>query len=675
MGSAQAQTTSHDPKLETVVVSGEKRSEADHAKQAQQAIAGAASVISGEDVARGRTSTTEDILAFQPGVFAQAAGGTGAVKISIRGSGVQTSPGYFREGIKFLYDGIPITGPGGTPDEMLNATAVDYTEVLYGANAYKYTALSLGGAINFVTHTGYSSPGSTLHFELGSFGHRKYAFSQGGTHGNADYFVAVQRDERKGFQDGTYNEGKDVVANFGYQFNERLSTRLLLRYREEKYSSGATMTLAQLKDDATANRVISARKKRGSTLIGSSTSYTFDDDSKLELLLGHHNYPHVNNWRYSLQPAYWEWTDFSTTLRYSRYDDRLFGLPSNTTITFSDTRNLSGNARTYNRDTRAFLNHVRYTGSSDTVLAIGNELQLNDRYWLNSGLSLINVRRDVRVPYSASPNLTIFTQEVKRSDSYVAPRLGLRYQLTADAQLFGNISRSIDPPSSWALGGSSTTYVRPLRPQQATTLEVGIKGRQGIFDGSLALYRSWVEDELLTVVLAQATATTEALVIKANASDTIHQGIEAGLSARLWEGTRGDSLTLRQAYTFNDFYYRDDNLYGRNALPGLPESTYQAELQYQHPQGFYAGINVRSASRYYVDYANSLKVPSYTLWGARLGYEAPSQRYKVFLDLRNLTDEDYVTATTPSYDLGGADSTVYYPGDGFGAFTGVTVKF
>lgn len=150
-------------------------------------------------------------------------------------------------------------------------------------------------------------------------------------------------------------------------------------------------------------------------------------------------------------------------------------------------------------------------------------------------------------------------------------------------------------------------------------MEFGIRGGHGIFDGSLTVYRSWIQKELLSVVVRQASATQDQLVATSNGSKTIHQGLEAGLNALLWEGRNGDSVTLRQAYTFNDFHYRDDATFGDNQLPSLPRQVYQAELQYRQDSGFYAQLNARAASSYYVDFANTLSAPSYTVWGRRWG--------------------------------------------------------
>lgn len=674
-GMAQAADEGSDARLATVVVEGSKASEVEKARVELEKVAGAARVVDNQEVERGRAQNAEDVLALQPGVFAQATSGTGANKISIRGSGLNTFYQGYVMGIKFLYDGLPITGPGGTQEDLLNMAAVDRTEVLYGANAFSHTALSLGGAINFITHTGRTSPGAYARLDFGPFGYRKQQLSYGGVSGDTDYYISVLHNERDGYQDDTPNKGRDFIANFGHTFNPKLDTRLTIRYREEKLLNGSTLTKAQIKDDPTHNRLLSDRRKDGTTLIGSKTTYRFDDDSRLEIGLGVNDYPLLNGWRYAATAQDWRSTDVNTVLRYLRTDDRLFGLPSDTTLTFSDTRLVRGDVKGYRRSDWQKVRYTDYSGSRDTIFALGNELHLDDQYTLSTGLSLINIDRTARIKYSNTANTSTFPDNVSYNEWHVAPRIGLSYQLNPSVQLFGNVSRSIDPPVTWQHGSTANAYLRPLDPQKGTTVEFGVRGSVGIFDGSLSVYRSWITDELLTVIITPATQTTDAVTANANASDTIHQGIEAGLDTRLWESARGDQVILRQAYTFNDFFYRDDDEFGSNELPSLPRHYYQAELQYRHPAGFYAGVNLCTASSYYVDYANTLKAPSYTLWGAKVGYDDPGERWSVYLDARNLTDEHYVTAANTAYDLRGVDSPNFYVGDGFGVYAGISYRF
>lgn len=676
------QSDSQEPKLGTVVIQGARQqAPVEQAKAKVEEIAGGASVVDNAEVEKGRSANLEDVLALQPGVYAQSAGND-AIKISIRGSGANASPGYFREGTKFLFDGLALTGPGGTPYELLDTAGTSHTEVLRGANAFEYGALSLGGAINMVTHTGKTSPGHYARLEFGSFGWRKQQLSTGGEIDNGDYYLSLSNYEREGYQDYSFSKAKGVVGNFGYRFTPDLETRLIVRYRTEHHENSATLTKAQLKDDPTQTNPLNpiqkaTADKHGSTWIGSKTTYRLDDDSKVEFGLVYHNYPQVLSERSSVNPNFWSWRDINTSLRYLRSDQVFGGRQSDTTLSLSNTTHLAAAVKTYNGTTGALLKDTDYGGSSDSVIALGNELELTERLWLSSGLSLVNVRRDIDVTFSDRVNTSGLPAHYTRDNWSLAPRLGLRYYLTPDIQLFGNVSRSIDPPSSWShsQSGPTNNFAKPLVEQKANTVELGIRGRQGIFEGSLSVYRSWIKQELLNVEIVAAAPGRPAVNSTSNSSPTIHQGVELGLNTQLWEGDAGDEVVLRQSYTFNDFHYENDDRFSANELPGLPRHIYQAQLQYQHPSGFYAGLNVNSVSRAAVDYANSFYAPSYTLFGARLGYEAPDDRWSVYLDLKNLTDEKYATAISPLYDVAGVDSRGLYPGDGFGAFTGVSFRF
>lgn len=678
LGSFALPLHAEDAKLATVVVQGSDQPEQQAAREELRKVAGATALIDNAKVEQGRAANAEDVLALQPGIFAQSTSGTTGNKISIRGSGLGVFYGGNSLGIKYLYDGLPVTGVAGTHEDQLNLVGVDHTEVLYGGNAFTYTATSLGGAINFVSKTGYTDPGTTLKFEAGSYGYRRREISTGGVAGNADFHFTAVSDERDGFQDNTPNHHQYYVGNFGYYFNDKLDTRFFLRFGQGSLYNGGTLTLRQLKDDPSQAGAVSKRKATGTMVMGNKTTYTLDDGSVLEFGLQHNRYPLQVNYN-TLTPSLWRYTDINTSVRYLRKGDTLFGKPSDTTIALSDVRLVKGSARYYSgpREDRAYTEKARYNDSHDSVLALGNELQLADDTWLVSGLSLINITRDVSLPYRSDVDPTHTRDSVRYDKWFAAPRLGFRYQLNPEVQLFGNVTRSVDGPAVWNYQGGDvgTRYISPRKAQTGTTAELGLRAHHGIFDASLAVYRSWIKDEILSTVIEQATSSTPAIIGWANASPTIHQGIEAGLDTRLWEGNGGDVLSLRQALTLSRYYYRHDSDFGDNKLPGLPESVYQAQLHYQAHSGFYASLDVRSSSNYYVDYANTLKAPSYTLFGAKFGYEAPSKRWSLYLDLRNLTNEKYVTAVSNSYDLQGQDSAVFYPGDGFSVYSGVSYHF
>ena len=60
----------------------------------------------------------------------------------------------------------------------------------------------------------------------------------------------------------------------------------------------------------------------------------------------------------------------------------------------------------------------------------------------------------------------------------------------------------------------------------------------------------------------------------------------------LAQGPSPDRLWLNFAYTFSDFHFDNDPLFGNNELPGAPRHFLRAELLYKHPSGVFFGPNV-----------------------------------------------------------------------------------
>ncbi|MGE8294970.1 MAG: TonB-dependent receptor family protein [Pseudomonas sp.] len=677
--------------LEALQVSGVQRSAVETAREDLAQVPGATNLVDMSKVEQGRVAGVADVLAYQPGVYAQSPGNEG-VKISVRGSGINRGPGSHASGTHILLDGLPLTGSGGTPYELLEPLWISRAEILRGANGFDRGSLALGGAIDYITHTGHTAPKLQLRYEAGSRGYQKRSIASGQVLGDFDYYLALTDSETDGYQDHSSGKGKGFAGNFGYRLNENLETRLYLRYRETEHEVPGRLTKAQIEHDpraAAANnlRIDAYRDQPGSTWIANKTTWHIDDDSTLVAGLAYHHYPmdivensSPNGNTYRVRVDY---SDVSGTLNYSRRHT-LFGLDSTTTFGWRTTANLPSSKSKENAALPITVGGTAYPAGtlmrayehlgSDTVLHIGNELELTPDLWLTSGLALIHTRREVQVTWPATDD------KLDESTWDYAPRIGLRYQLNPNVQLFGNISRSVEPPHAWSMiwssplrfpAGNQPYSTRqstpiPMDNQTATTFEVGGRGESALGQWELTYYYSQVRHELLTVEIEPN------VFAESNASPTVHQGIEAGLTSLLWQGSAAGALSLRQAYTFSDFHYRDDDEFGDNRLPGLPRHYYQAELRYDHPSGFYAGLNTQYASRVAVDYANSYYADAYATFGATLGYASPKDDWQAWLDLRNLTDKRYAATVTPGYNDNGADVARSTPGEGFAVYTGIS---
>lgn len=672
--------------LDAVKVSAKGVAAKDAAQADVSAVPGGAALIDQERVEQGRVATNQDVLAYQPGVYALAAGGADGLKINIRGSGINRGTNYFRSGVYFLFDGLPVSGPSGSPFELFEPLGLSYTEVLKGANGFDRGSLALGGAIDYVSLTGREASPLELRYELGSFGYHKRQLSSGQALGNFDYYVSLTDGRSDGYQAHSASRNHGVAANVGWQITPDLETRLYLRYREVKFDNAGSVTLEQaLQDPRAANPSATVydwdRNHPGTTWIGSKTTWRIDDDQSLEFGLTYHDYPLATNWWVVHET--WAFRDVSATINYTRRG-QWFGRDSVTRLGLVSTYNLDSSSHSYSNslaDTGYAIGTLRsarkYDGSSDSVLHASNELALRPDLWLTTGLSLLYTERKAQITYP----ITAETQPIYRRDHLdYAPRLGLRYEPRAGLQVYGNLSRSVEPPNAWAMVGGNyfasgiatglASGVMDLKNQTATTAEIGSRGEATLGQWDVSLYRAAVRNELLSVVIADRNGA--AVTEETNASATTHQGVEASLHSTLWENAGGQRLSARQAYSFSDFHYDHDAVFGSNRLPGIPRHYYQGELRYDHPAGYYAGLNTWIGSPISIDYADTRRTPGYAIYGANLGFNAPSGRWSAYLDLHNLTDKHYVAIVSPGYDDAGTDQARVTPGEGFAVYAGFT---
>lgn len=677
--------------LAPLQVTSTELSEGEAAQAQLKQVPGGTNYVDMASVEQGRVSSNEDVLKYQAGIYAKAANNEG-VKISIRGSGINRGPGSHASGLYETIDGLPLTGPGGTPYELKDPLWLSRVEVLRGANGFDRGTLALGGAVNYVTRTGYDAPKLRVRYEAGSHGYAQREISSGQVLGDADYYISLTDTDYDGFQQQSAGSGKGVAANFGYRFNPDLETRFYLRYRETANDSPGKLTRQQIEHSPRAANALnltrdSKRLQPGSTWIANKTTLQLDDNSRIEAGLVYHDYPmDLREGTNRLKVAY---TDISGTLNYIR-QDTLLGRDSKTTVGLRTTQGLPNNGvseyvRVPAGATAGFAPGTKtrdysYLGS-DTVLHVSNDLELLPDLWLTTGLAAIYTRRETEVTYPETH------APLSTHDWDYAPRVGLRYDFNPQLQVYGNLSRSVEPPHAWSMiWGSNKFFAKDvnnpasglaregveLQNQTATTLEVGGRGEAWFGQWDLALYHSLVRHELLSVETQAATPNLSQVVAESNASPTIHQGLELSLTSPLWEGGNTGRLALRQAYTYSNFHYRDDPRFGDNTLPGIPKHYYQAQVRYSHPSGFFSSLNGEYSSRVAVDYANSYYARAYGLLGATVGYDAPKHDWQTWVDLRNLTNQRYANTVTPGYDDHGKDMARSTPGDGMGVYAGVS---
>lgn len=256
----------------------------------------------------------------------------------------------------------------------------------------------------------------------------------------------------------------------------------------------------------------------------------------------------------------------------------------------------------------------------------------------------------------------------------INPRAGLIYQLTPEAELFANVSKLYEAPTTYELEDDACGCDASLDAMQGTVLEIGTRGRQTLGTASqwhwdLAVYYAQLKD----VILSKDDPTAPGTSLSTNVDDTVHAGLEAVIGASFALDPEGvHRIEPLMNLTVNEFSFDDDPIYGNNELPAAPGYAIRGEILYRHTNGFFFGPTFDVVDARYADFSNSYTVDSYHLLGLRTGYT--QERWEVFGEIRNLTDEDYI-AMFSVRDSAGPTDAILTPGEPRSAYVGVKLRF
>jgi iron complex outermembrane receptor protein len=712
-------------KVNDVVVRGHTAAQAAQARLNK--IPGGVSIVSSAQVSRGRAQSNADLLKLQPGVIAAAtgAGGFDSVKVSIRGSGVNNGVGYFRNGIKYEFDDLPVTTPSGTPYELFDPQGLNYTEILRGDNAFTTGALALGGTINYVTNTGRTAPYTELRTEFGSFGYVKGMAATGGVVGPWDYYIMVTGERQDGFQQQSQANAQHLAINLGYQINSNIETRIYLRVGREFFENPGALTRGQLESNPsqaslTSLETDSKRLQPGSELIGDVTKIRLDDTQNIELGLAYQNFPIVIEEPTTSAPidAKWNYGNVAAQVKYTNNAD-LFGHGNALTLAgywsddiYGDAQEIAtANAGTYPFGTsyngtaipattyfgikgltKGLLYQTKFNGSTDAIALISNDFEAIHNVWLTLGGGFVAVPRNLSIAGVTGVEANaVSSSSYSQTDERLIPRLGLRWDVDPELQLFTSYGSNVEPREDWSgtygpfsgtVAEFPTYNILNLKPQFANTFEIGLRGRHGIFQGSADFYDASVRDELLTIY--DPTLLINSTI---NAPPATHEGVESALDTLLWQDGSGpwdssdasrSKLHFAQTYNWSNFHFDGDPTFHNNQEPGIPEHYYQGELGFDRPSGFYANFDVTYSSSVWVDYLNTFKTAPYTVFGLTVGWQQPradKKGWQVSFSINNLLNTPYAVAVAPVYSAGGQDVANEYPGNGFGVYSAVDYKF
>lgn len=658
---AAAQSQSADATtLDRIQVLGEQNRSATvddlaRAKRRLAQRAGATGVIDADAYREKRNATLADALGYAPGVFVQPRFGAEEARLSIRGSGLQRT--FHGRGIELLQDGSPLNlADGGFDFQAVEPLAARYVEVYRGANALEYGAATLGGAIDFVSPTGYAAAPATLRIEGGSFGYLRGQAAFAGHSERTDGYLSLTGLRQDGFRDHAEQENYRLFGNAGFKFGETWEGRVYATHVDTRSQLPGNLTLAEAQADPTlaAPGNLASDQRRDYRLDRVAAKLAWTPSAAGTLLLSAY-YADKSLHHPIFQVLEQESQDAGMDVRWR--GESMLGGHRNLLIAgiafvqgdIDDDRfvNVAGRA---GARTNAFVQRAR-----NAKAYIENQTWLDDRWVVSLGAQALRSQRRSDDRYITGGRDESFDADY----AGFSPKLGVRYVVDDGLQWYANLSRSLEPPSFGELSGGPG--VTPVDAQRGTSAELGVRIDRERLSLDAALYRARIDDELLA--LNDAAGNPLGTV---NAKRTLHQGLELGLGWRIAEAWAWSANYLR-----NDFRFDGDPVYGDNDLAGVPAQQLRSELRWRPHERFYVAPNVEWVARdYYIDHANTFHAPGYAVAGLRVGGDW-QEGWKWFVDARNLQDKRWIASTGVVANAGGRDGRNFLPGEGRSIYVGL----
>ncbi|HEX2854389.1 MAG TPA: TonB-dependent receptor [Opitutaceae bacterium] len=242
------------------------------------------------------------------------------------------------------------------------------------------------------------------------------------------------------------------------------------------------------------------------------------------------------------------------------------------------------------------------------------------------------------------PTPQVFT--LSRKSSALLPKLGFSYNASRDTNFFATAGAGYKPGGYSGFTGNRA--LAAFGPERTKTLEAGVT--QTAPDKSLAATVRLFYYDITGYQIERSFATSaiadDYLVVNAPRARSLGGELEltwkpaAGLTVAVDLGAT--QVTLRE---FRDPY--TGATYSGNQAPYVPTCDLNVRIDYQHPSGWFGGVETTTNGRTYYTEAEDpmFGQQRVTLVGAHVGFTSGRFRVRAYGD--NLTEEDYYSAITP----------------------------
>lgn len=646
--------------------------------------------IDRQDTIANRPATSiGSVLVNSPGVTVRQGNGARDVVVSIRGNNAR-SVGVLKNMV-VLEDGFVLTQPDGASRfDLADPRAYSRIDVFRGPQSALFGNYATGGAIALRTRTGREIDGYEYGVDAGSFGALSNVFAVGKASGPFEISLFASDVRGNGYQDHSSYDTQTInlLASYNPTPDDRFTLKVinntlqadlaarssLAQYRINPYQRGCAAVATAAPGCTFNNLFVNGAFGARVPITADEGGFGRHDRRSFGGLRWEHDFDALTTWRTQIsvdernfnQPVYTNayrgsFPSVNVLTDLTRRGD-LFGLPATGYIALAynslDSRSVTYNLAPYGGPRLGALIGDQGAVQENLGGRARVELALSDRWTAVAGISAEHTTiagRNLAYSYAAS-GVTRTVADANRDFLNTAPELALVYRPSEAWQIRARAATGYTTPAA------SNLFVTPaglpgnntqLKTQENLGFDLGLDWTPlPNLSVSLTGFYEFFRNELVS-----QSPGAGLLAYTFNAPASEHRGIEFGATYEFAPGWRATA-----AYGFNDQLYtkyREQISAGAitrtfdragNRIPGVPANQLLARIGYDVPSGPLAGLGafVETVFQddFYIDNANFLKAPGYTIVNANIHYETEltggyAKRLNLYFEVRNLFDTVY----------------------------------
>jgi iron complex outermembrane receptor protein len=637
--------------MEEVVVTGTRYEER------VEKIPANVTIIDEKAIKNSNAVSVPDLLRSEEGITVTDTLGNGkTAEVDLRGFG-ETGP----YNTLVLVDGrrvneIDLSGVDWT---QIPISQIERIEIVRGAGSVLYGDNAVGGVINIITKTPSQKPAYSAGGSLGSYNMKNGQFSLSGGDGRVAASFYGNYDSTDGYRLNNEYLARDLGGKATLDATEFLRFTLSGSYHKDDYGLPGALSLAEMNANRQSSQTPLDNAKTEDGYVKLGFDLDLRDYGNIVTDFSYKSRENDTNW---ISQSFVQESMIDTWAILPRYVLKA--------DIFKHKNTLIGGIDLYRSDqgTKSFFGAPLSPSGLADIRRQTYGVYLSDEYSIMDTLILSLGGRLEHVDYDLhQKDLTGFLAPLDATvkedeNAYTA---GLTWLYSGKSSLFARVNRSFRFPltDELVVYDYVTGTIRvnsDLQPQTGQHYELGIRHfLTSKLQVDVTLYRADINHE---IYFNRLTFANE------NYDKTLHQGVEAGSKAELFE-----RLTVFGNYTYEQATFVGGPFDG-NTIPAVPRNKFNLGFRvHDVVPGFVfsATYNYVDSSYLISDQANEFpKLENYYTLDLRLSYSW--KRINAFVGVNNVTDQKY-----SEYGVVGGfpPAPFYYPAPEINWLGGMEIRF